>query len=85
MDIIIYTIVACPWCAKLKEWLKEKKLAFQEFDLKESPAARDDMLEKSNQLATPVTDIDGEIIVGFDVEKLEIAIEKAKAKEVIEQ
>ncbi|PIN87452.1 NrdH-redoxin [Candidatus Woesearchaeota archaeon CG10_big_fil_rev_8_21_14_0_10_32_24] len=85
MEIIIYTIVHCPWCDKLKEWLKNKKLAFQEFDLKESPSARDDMLEKSNQLATPVTDIDGEIIVGFDVEHLEIAIEKAKAREANSQ
>ena len=85
MEINIYTIPTCPWCTKLKEWLKKKKLAFQEFDLKESPAARDDMLNKSNQLATPVTDIDGEIIVGFDVEQLEIAIEKAKAKEVTQQ
>ena len=30
-------------------------------------------------------DIDGEIIVGFDVEKLEIAIEKAKANEANSQ
>ena len=80
MKIKIYTRPACPWCKKLKELLKKKRIRFEELDITEESEYRDELLEKTGQLAVPVTDIEGEIIIGFDVEKLEEAIEKAKGK-----
>mgnify|MGYP001401019077 CR=1 FL=1 len=76
MEIKIYTTPTCPWCLKLKEWLKKKKLSFEEFDTTDSDEARDEILEKSGQLAVPVIDIDGEIIVGFDEKKIKESIDK---------
>ncbi|MBT6774340.1 glutaredoxin family protein [Candidatus Woesearchaeota archaeon] len=79
MEINIYTIPTCPWCTKLKEWLKKKKASFIEHDLTESDHARDEMIGKSDQLATPVTifkyDDEKEeiVIVGFDEKELEAA------------
>jgi glutaredoxin 3 len=78
MDIKIYTTPTCPWCEKLKAWLKKKKLGYEEHDLIESDKARDEIIELSGQLSVPVTDIDGEIIVGYDETKLEKAVSKAK-------
>ncbi|HLD00800.1 MAG TPA: glutaredoxin domain-containing protein [Candidatus Nanoarchaeia archaeon] len=80
MDIKIYTNPNCSWCQKAKAWFKKKKQSFQELDLDESDTYRDEILEKTRQLATPVIDIDGEIIVGFDEPALTLAIEKAKNK-----
>ena len=81
MDIKIYITPTCAWCKKLKEWLKKKKVAFQEIDIIESDSARDEVIQKSGQIAVPVIDIDGQIIVGFDEEKLEKLIPtKAKGK-----
>ncbi len=81
MEIIIYTIPTCPWSDKLRKWLKKKKLTFEDRDLYESQngAFRDEVLEKSNQLALPVSDIGGEIVIGFNEKKLEEAINKAKS------
>ena len=78
MEIKIYTTPTCSWCVKLKEWLKKKKYAFQELDVTEEDVYSDEMLAKSGQLAVPVIDIDGKIIVGFHEQKIEEAIAKAK-------
>lgn len=71
MKIKIYTTPTCPWCKKLKDWLKKKKLPYEDCDISESQNKifRDELLEKSGQLAVPLVDIDGKIVVGFD-EKL---------------
>jgi glutaredoxin len=39
-----------------------------------NPAKAQEMIDKSQQMGVPVTDIDGEIIVGFDRPKLEAAL-----------
>ena len=65
MEVNVYSIPTCQWCDKLKTWLKKKKISFIEHDLTESDSARDEMIEKSAQMATPVT------IVKFFEEKEE--------------
>ncbi len=78
MDIKVYMTPTCTWCQKLKEWLKKKKVSFQEIDTFEYDKEREEMIEKSGQMAVPVIDIDGQIIVGFFEEKLEKALAKGK-------
>jgi glutaredoxin 3 len=36
--------------------------------------AADEMMVKTGQMGVPVLDIDGEIIVGFDKEKIKLAL-----------
>ena len=71
MEIKLYTTPTCTWCKKLKEWLKKKKVSYQEIDVVENDREREEMIEKSGQMSVPVIDIDGTIIVGFDEKKLE--------------
>ncbi len=78
MEIKLYMTPTCPWCKKLKEWLKKKKVGYQEIDVVENDREREEMIEKSGQMAVPVIDIDGTIIVGFDEKKLEEKIGKGK-------
>lgn len=76
MEVQIYTTPTCPWCQKLKDWLKKKKISFIEHDITESDKARDEALEKSSQLGVPVIDIDGKIVVGFNEGELEKALKE---------
>ena len=76
MEVIVYWIPTCPWCKKLEEWLKKKKIPFEKREVTEETAYRDELLEKSGQLAVPVIDIDGKIIIGFDEKLLEEALAK---------
>jgi len=73
-NITVYSTPTCPWCIKVKEWLKEKKIEFDDIDVSENEDAKNVMVEKSGQMGVPVIDANGTIIVGFDVDKLEKAI-----------
>jgi glutaredoxin 3 len=73
-NITVYSTPTCPWCKKVKEWLKEKKIEFKDIDVSENEDARNVMVEKSGQMGVPVIDANGTVIVGFDVDKLEKAI-----------
>jgi glutaredoxin len=53
-----------------KEFMRENKIDFQEFDVASDEAARNEMIAKSGQLGVPVIDIDGKIVVGFNKSKL---------------
>jgi glutaredoxin-like YruB-family protein len=66
----LYTTPTCVYCFSLKQFLKEHKVAFEEIDVSKDEKAAKDMIEKSGQMGVPVIEIDGEIVVGFDKEKI---------------
>jgi len=70
----VYSTSTCPWCKKIKEFLTEKKVKFDDIDVGANQEAANEMVEKSGQMGVPVIDIDGKIIVGFDKEALEKAL-----------
>lgn len=70
MTIKVYSTKFCPYCVSLKEFLKQNNIAFTEIDVSEDQKAQDDMIERSGQMGVPVVEIDGEMIVGFDREKI---------------
>ena len=69
-QVKVYTTSTCPWCKKAKQFLDDNKISYQSFDVANDKAARTEMVNKSRQLAVPVIDIDGEIIVGFDERRI---------------
>lgn len=68
--VIIYSTEFCPWCRKTKEFLKEHKIKYKEFDVGKDDKKAEEMMEKSGQRGVPVIEIDGKIMVGFDEDKL---------------
>jgi len=68
--IKVYSTPTCPYCVTLKEWLKEKNIEFEDVDVAADERARDEMIQKSGQMGVPVIDVNGQIVVGFDKEKL---------------
>jgi glutaredoxin len=67
--VIVYSAEWCHWCHKVMDFLKENDIEFEERNVDNQEYAKES-LEKSGQGGIPVTDIDGEIVVGFDVTKL---------------
>ncbi|MBT4376963.1 NrdH-redoxin [archaeon] len=74
MAVTIYSTPTCPWCKRTKEFLKENKIKFKDFDVSSNKKAAEEMQKKSNQMGVPVMDIDGEIIIGFDESKIKKAL-----------
>jgi glutaredoxin 3 len=61
------------FCAKVKEFLSEKKIEFVDRNIAADEAALNE-LEKLGYMTTPVTVIDGDVVVGLDRNKLEILL-----------
>ena len=66
----VFTTIACPYCFTLMEFLKEKGIEFEEIDVSKDEKAREEMIKKSGKLEAPIIEIDGQIVVGFDKEKI---------------
>ena len=77
-NVIIYSTAACPWCVKAKEYFRERGIKFTEYDVNKDPARGEEMVRKSDQTGVPVIDIDGTIVIGFDMEEIEEALAKKK-------
>jgi len=74
MKVKIYTTPMCPWCKKTKEFFKDNNIEYEEINIAGNHEAAHEMIEKSGQMAVPVIEVSGEIIVGYDVKKLKKAL-----------
>jgi len=70
MKIRVFSTPTCPYCVTLKQYLKQNNVDFEEIDVSQDEKAQKEMIEKSGQMGVPVVDIDGQIIVGFNKEKI---------------
>ena len=72
--ITVYSTQACPFCMRLKQFLKENNIDFENIDISTNAEKTQEMVERSGQMGVPVIDIDGKIIVGFDKDKITQAL-----------
>ncbi|UZE92881.1 MAG: glutaredoxin family protein [Candidatus Nealsonbacteria bacterium] len=66
----VFSTPVCPFCITLKEFLKQHNVEFEEIDVAKDEKGREEMITKSGQMGVPVIEIDGEIVVGFNKEKI---------------
>jgi len=69
-NVRVFSTEFCPYCVALKEFLKENSIEFEAIDVTEDLKAQEEMIEKSGQMGVPVVEIDEQIIIGFDREKI---------------
>jgi glutaredoxin-like YruB-family protein len=67
----IYSTPTCIYCQTLKRYLEDRHIEFEDIDVSQDEKSANEMVEKSGQMGVPVVDIDGQIVVGFDREKIE--------------
>ena len=70
----IYSTSTCPYCIRAKQFLKDNAVIFEDIDVSMNQEAAQEMVKRTGQMGVPVIDIDGEIIVGFDKEKIKKAL-----------
>jgi glutaredoxin len=59
----------------VKEFLSQNQIAFTERNIAADEKALNE-LEKLGYLTTPVTVVDGQVVIGFDVAKLRTLLQK---------
>ncbi len=67
----IYSTPTCVYCKTLKEYLKNKDISFEDIDISKDEKELQKMIKDSGQMGVPVVNVDGEIIIGFDKEKID--------------
>ncbi|GBD34049.1 Glutaredoxin 3 [bacterium HR34] len=66
----VYSTKTCVYCNALKEFLNQHNIEYQNFDVGEDEQAREEMIQKTGQMGVPVIEIDDEIVIGFDKERI---------------
>jgi len=69
-QVKVYSTSTCPFCIRAKQFLKDNNIIFEDIDVAGNQAAAEEMIKISGQMGVPVLDIEGEIIIGFDKEKI---------------
>lgn len=64
--VIIYTTDYCPHCHRAKRLLQSKHIPFQEIDVTNDQAIRDEIEEKTGHMTVPIIFIGEEFIGGAD-------------------
>ncbi len=72
--IKVYSTPTCPYCIRLKQFLRDSNIDFENVDVSSNQLAAEEMVRKSGQMGVPVVDIDGEIIIGFDKDRIKQAL-----------
>ncbi|MBN1794374.1 MAG: glutathione S-transferase N-terminal domain-containing protein [Candidatus Omnitrophica bacterium] len=67
----VYSTPTCPYCVRVKAYLKEKGVAFEDIDVSNNQGAAMEMVKLSGQMGVPVIAVGSEVIVGFDKGRLE--------------
>ena len=70
MQVRLFTTPSCIYCHTLKKFLGEHNVQFEEVDVSKDRQVLEEMVQKSGQLGVPVSEINGEIVVGFDKNKI---------------
>lgn len=71
--VIVYSTNWCGYCSAEKDWLEHNNIPFEEKNIEFDLEAQKELFEKMDagyQGGVPVTDINGEMVLGFDREKL---------------
>ena len=68
--VTVYTTPSCPYCNKLKQYLNKHGVRYTDINVAADQRAAQEMVRKSGQRGVPQTDINGKIIIGFDVPKI---------------
>lgn len=78
-SVTIYTTTWCGFCRSEKQYLDSKNITYTSKNIEEDETAYNELMEKlggrQNFAGVPVTDIDGELILGFDRPRINTALD----------
>ncbi len=68
----VYSFESCPWCVKVKNYLKARGVEYEVRDIELDETAAAECQKISGDLTVPVTTIDGvNYVLGFDKKKID--------------
>jgi len=74
-NVEIYTSDTCPQCIMAKEYLKNRGVEYIEHNISKNSEARKELI-RMGYMSVPVLIIDGEHVLGFDLKRMEMLLDK---------
>jgi len=74
-QVTVYTTPTCSWCTTLKTYLDQNQVRYREINVASDTAAAEAMVRRSGQQGVPQTEINGQMIVGFDKARINQLLE----------
>lgn len=78
-NVTVFSTPTCPWCSRLKSYLRERHIAFKDIDVSRDSKAAQDMVRKSGEMGVPQAWIDGQTVVGFDRKRIDTLLGLSKS------
>ena len=69
--VIIYSTPTCVYCHSLREYLSLKNIQYKEIDVSKDEKELEKMVAISGQMGVPVIDIEGNVVIGFDKQRVD--------------
>jgi len=73
--VTVFSTPTCPWCVKVKDYLKKNGVPFRDVDVSKDHKAAQDMISKTGQQGVPQIWVGSSAVVGFDKTKLDSLLE----------
>ncbi len=74
-NVKVYTQPACPPCEFVKNYFHMHEIKYELLNIKENADARNELINEYESMSTPTIVIDGEVIIGFDKERIDELLE----------
>lgn len=68
--VTVYSTPTCHFCHVAKDFLRNNNVEFVEHNVAVDTEKRNEMLDRTGQMGVPVIDINGEIVIGFDQQRI---------------
>ncbi len=65
-SVVVFSTPTCPWCKKVKSYLKSHNITFKDIDVSRDANAARDMVRRTGQQGVPVVLIGNRTVVGFN-------------------
>jgi len=69
--VVVYSGPGCPACGQLKNYLRQHGVSYRDVDISRDQRAAEEIARRSGRMDVPQTDINGQLVVGFDRAKLD--------------
>lgn len=73
----VYSTPSCPYCVMAKRYLLQKGVQVQDVDVSKDSRAATEMVQRTGQMGVPVVEMSGELIVGFDRQRIDALLRSA--------
>jgi len=73
--IEVFSTPTCPYCTKLKNWLDEQGIPYEDYDVSSNREKAKEMLQMSGRRGVPQTKVGDQMIIGFQPGKIKEVLE----------